>query len=77
MSALAVPTALPEIEGEVEDGKSRNGRLTTLLGLAKLPTRTGLLQEAVGIFISVSFVIILTCLIAFQRYTQDVTRARS
>lgn len=48
MSALAVPTALPDHEGEVEDGKGRNGRLTALLGLTKLPTRAGLLHEALS-----------------------------
>lgn len=49
ISALAVPTSVSESDGEAEDGKGRNGRLTALLGLAKLPTRAGLLQEAVSI----------------------------
>jgi translation initiation factor 3 subunit A len=47
ISALAVPVA-PEFEDQVGEGKGRNGRLTALLGLSKMPTRVGLLNEAVS-----------------------------
>lgn len=48
ISALAVPVA-PESDDDVEEGKGKNGRLTALLGLAKMPTRVGLLSEAVSV----------------------------
>ncbi|KAF8527868.1 hypothetical protein BU17DRAFT_38847 [Hysterangium stoloniferum] len=47
ISALAVPVT-PESEDEVEEGKGRNGRLTALLALSKMPTRVGLLNEALS-----------------------------
>jgi translation initiation factor 3 subunit A len=34
-------------EESVEEVKGRTGRLTSLLGLTKTPTRTGLLKDAV------------------------------
>ena len=46
ISALAIPVG-PESEESVEDGKGKNGRLAALLGLSKMPTRAGLLKEAV------------------------------
>ncbi len=46
VSALAVPVGL---QLEDQDGlKGRNARLTALLGLSKMPTRTGLLKDAVS-----------------------------
>ena len=47
VSALAVPVASKGLEG-AEDGKSKNTRLTALLGLTKTPTRSGLIQDAVS-----------------------------
>ena len=44
VSALAVPVGL---QADDEDVKGRNGRLTALLGLAKTPTRSRLLKDAV------------------------------
>jgi translation initiation factor 3 subunit A len=46
ISALAVPVN-QKAEESVEEVKGRTGRLTSLLGLAKTPTRTGLLKDAV------------------------------
>jgi translation initiation factor 3 subunit A len=46
VSALAVPVNQKAAES-VEEVKGRAGRLTSLLGLAKTPTRTGLLKDAV------------------------------
>ncbi|KAK2465019.1 hypothetical protein APHAL10511_003095 [Amanita phalloides] len=46
VSALAVPVGL---QLEEQDGlKGRNARLTALLGLPKMPTRTGLLKDALS-----------------------------
>ncbi len=61
VSALAVPVN-QKAEESVEEVKGRTGRLTSLLGLSKTPTRTGLLKDAVsfnglqhvGIFLTVS-----------------------
>ncbi|KAF8587340.1 hypothetical protein K439DRAFT_1407722 [Ramaria rubella] len=47
ISALAVPVA-SEVDEDVEEGKGKNGRLTALLGLSKMPTRVGLLKEALS-----------------------------
>ena len=47
VSALAVPVN-QKAEEAVEEVKGRTGRLTSLLGLSKTPTRTGLLRDAVG-----------------------------
>jgi len=46
ISALAVP--LPaEGDDDAEEGKTRTTRLSALLSLSKMPTRVGLLNEAV------------------------------
>lgn len=45
VSALAVPVGLQVEDREL---KGRNARLTALLGLSKMPTRTGLLKDAVS-----------------------------
>jgi translation initiation factor 3 subunit A len=47
VSALAVPDNQKAAES-VEEVKGRTGRLTSLLGLSKTPTRTGLLKDAVS-----------------------------
>jgi translation initiation factor 3 subunit A len=47
VSALAVPVN-QKGEEAVEEVKGRTGRLTSLLGLSKTPTRTGLLRDAVS-----------------------------
>ena len=44
VSALAVPVGLHE----VEEVKGKNARLTALLGFSKMPTRAGLLKDAVS-----------------------------
>lgn len=46
ISALAVPTSTEPME-DGDDTKGKHARLTTLLGLSKIPTRTGLLNDAV------------------------------
>lgn len=46
VSALAVPVSQETAEEEV--GRGRLTRLMVLLGLTKMPTRTGLLKEAVS-----------------------------
>ncbi|KAJ7583969.1 translation initiation factor eIF3a [Mycena floridula] len=49
VSALAVPVGLQDELGGAgadESSKGKNGRLTALLGLTKMPTRTGLLKDA-------------------------------
>ncbi|THU95999.1 hypothetical protein K435DRAFT_778778 [Dendrothele bispora CBS 962.96] len=46
VSALAVPVGLQT--DEFEEAKGRTGRLTSLLGLTKTPTRTGLLKDALS-----------------------------
>jgi translation initiation factor 3 subunit A len=46
LSALAVPTAT-EIVEDGDETKGKHARLTTLLGLGKVPTRSSLLSEAV------------------------------
>ena len=43
VSALAVPVGL-----QTEELKGRNARLSALLGLVRVPTRAGLLKDAVG-----------------------------
>lgn len=50
ISALAVPVA-SESDNDLDEGKGKNGRLTALLGLSKMPTRVGLLKEAVSIVV--------------------------
>jgi len=57
VSALAVPVGLHT--EEPDELKGKNGRLTALLGLTKMPTRTGLLKDAVSIFL-VAYALILT-----------------
>jgi translation initiation factor 3 subunit A len=47
ISALAVPTSSEATE-EGEDTKGKHTRLTTLLGLSKIPTRSSLLNDAVS-----------------------------
>ena len=47
ISALAVPVGQESEEDEV---RGRTTRLTVLLSLTKVPTRTGLLKEAVSVF---------------------------
>lgn len=47
ISALAVPVG-QATEESADETKGKNARLTALLGLTKMPTRTGLLKEAVG-----------------------------
>lgn len=49
ISALAVPTAT-ELVDEGEETKGKNLRLTTLLGLNKVPSRSSLLADAVSFF---------------------------
>ncbi|KAG6826515.1 hypothetical protein H0H92_015507, partial [Tricholoma furcatifolium] len=46
VSALAVPVGLHE--EEQEELKGKNARLTALLGLSKVPTRAGLLKDALS-----------------------------
>lgn len=48
VSALAVPVGLHT--EEQDELKGKNGRLTALLGLTKMPTRAGLLKDAVSWF---------------------------
>lgn len=48
VSALAVPIGAEGGEDGQDETKGRNARLTTLIGLAKMPTRAGLLKEAVS-----------------------------
>ena len=47
VSALAVPVG-QHAEETAEEGKGKNARLTSLLGLSKTPTRTGLVKDAVS-----------------------------
>lgn len=47
VSALAVPVG-QHAEEHAEEGKGKNARLTALLGLSKMPTRAGLLKDAVS-----------------------------
>ncbi|KAF8261433.1 hypothetical protein EI94DRAFT_1667128 [Lactarius quietus] len=47
VSALAVPVN-QKAEEAVEEVKGKTGRLTSLLGLSKTPTRTGLLRDALS-----------------------------
>ena len=49
LSALAVPLGAEAREAEEDGGKGRNSRLTALLGLSKMPTRQGLLKDAVSV----------------------------
>lgn len=47
VSALAVPVGVRADEGAVvEDGKGKNNRLSSLLRLTRVPTRAGLLRDA-------------------------------
>ena len=47
VSALAVPVGVHADEGAVvEDGKGKNNRLSSLLRLSRVPTRAGLLRDA-------------------------------
>ncbi|KAF9265046.1 hypothetical protein L218DRAFT_1076037 [Marasmius fiardii PR-910] len=50
VSALAVPVGLHSEDHQTEEevGKGRMGRLTSLLGLTKTPTRDGLLRDALS-----------------------------
>ncbi|KAI9461509.1 hypothetical protein F5148DRAFT_955920, partial [Russula earlei] len=48
VSALAVPVNQKAEESAAEEIKGRTGRLTSLLGLTKTPTRTGLLNDALS-----------------------------
>ncbi|KAH9840561.1 uncharacterized protein C8Q71DRAFT_794742 [Rhodofomes roseus] len=48
ISALAVSVGSHGEESAAEEGKGKNARLTALLGLAKTPTRTGLLKDALA-----------------------------
>lgn len=48
VSALAVPIGSDAPADVPEETKGRNARLTSLLGLSKMPTRSGLLKEAVS-----------------------------
>ncbi|KAH7100288.1 hypothetical protein BKA62DRAFT_743757 [Auriculariales sp. MPI-PUGE-AT-0066] len=48
LSALAVPLGAEQREAEEDGGKGRNSRLTALLGLPKMPTRQGLLKDALS-----------------------------
>lgn len=48
LSALAVPIGAEQREAEEDGGKGRNSRLTALLGLTKMPTRQGLLKDALS-----------------------------
>ncbi|PPQ71800.1 hypothetical protein CVT26_007724, partial [Gymnopilus dilepis] len=47
VSALAVPVGLVQVE-ESEELKGKNARLTALLGLSRMPTRSGLLKDALA-----------------------------
>ncbi|KAI0740155.1 hypothetical protein C8Q76DRAFT_607850 [Earliella scabrosa] len=47
VSALAVPVGIHTEEG-VEETKGKNARLSALLGLTRMPTRSGLLREALS-----------------------------
>lgn len=49
ISALAVPASTEPLE-DGDDTKGKHARLTTLLGLSKIPTRGGLLNDAVSAF---------------------------
>jgi translation initiation factor 3 subunit A len=49
ISALAVPVGQQTDEGvTMEDGKGKSSRLTSLLGLSRVPTRAGLLKDALS-----------------------------
>lgn len=48
VSALAVPIGAEGEDGQ-DETKGRNARLTALIGLSKMPTRAGLLKEAVSL----------------------------
>ncbi len=54
ISALAVPVG-QETDEAVEETKGKNARLTALLGLSRMPTRTGLLKEAVCLSSTIQF----------------------
>jgi translation initiation factor 3 subunit A len=60
VSALAVPVGL-QIE-EPDELKGKNARLTALLGLTRMPTRSGLLKDAVSFC--------LRCLMSIHSLTQ-------
>ncbi|KXN89160.1 Eukaryotic translation initiation factor 3 subunit A [Leucoagaricus sp. SymC.cos] len=47
ISALAVPVGL-QVEEQEDSLKGKNARLTALLGLTKMPTRAGLLKDALS-----------------------------
>lgn len=47
ISVLAIPIGQ---DSDVDENKSKNARLTSLLGMAKMPTRSSLLKEAVRSF---------------------------
>ena len=47
VSALAVPVGLQT--EEPDELKGKNARLTALLGLSRMPTRSGLLKDAVSL----------------------------
>ncbi len=50
VSALAVPVGL---QGDgLDELKGKNARLTALLGLTRMPTRSGLLKDAVSFLFS-------------------------
>lgn len=57
ISALAVPVG-QESEEVFEENKGKNARLTALLGLNKMPTRTGLLKDIVRLFLSSHFIVL-------------------
>jgi translation initiation factor 3 subunit A len=61
VSALAVPVN-QKAEMSVEEIKGRTGRLTSLLGLSKTPTRMGLLKDAVRFISLPSRPLANTCL---------------
>ena len=48
VSALAVPVGIPAADS-TEELKGKNARLTALLGLTRMPSRSGLLQDAVSV----------------------------
>lgn len=68
VSALAVPVGL-QTSDEPEELKGKNARLTALLGLTKMPTRAGLLKDAVSVNMYVGYLcrMLITRSTAFSR----------
>jgi len=68
VSALAVPVGLQA--GDVDELKGKNARLTALLGLTQMPTRSGLLKDAVSYISSCSTFLSIIFQLALARCPQ-------